>query len=98
MCQQQIELHQMARNTDPSSSHDAAAELAASGQLYVQRAVVLRALIATPGSTSAELAADHNLDRYMVARRLPELLAACRGEIRTCRQSRRSAMTWWLRE
>lgn len=37
--------------------------------------IVLRALVQHPGTTSAELAARLNLDRVMVARRLPDLEA-----------------------
>lgn len=65
-----------ARSTDASSSHQAAAELEASGRGRLQAERVLSALRKYPNSTSRELADFAGLDRYEVARRLPELHAA----------------------
>ena len=61
-----------ARTTDPLSSHEAATEAERSGLIARQLDTVLAALKKTGGLTSAELAKRHGLDRYMVARRLPE--------------------------
>lgn len=86
-----------ARNTDPSTSHEAAAALEASGRRQAQRARVRRAVHDYPGRTSAELAEAIDMDRYAVARRLPELepLRVHKGEPRTCSIQGRRAVTWW---
>lgn len=65
-----------ARATDARSSHEAAAALEASGKDRLQAERVLAALRKYPNSTSAELARSARLNRYEVARRLPELHAA----------------------
>lgn len=64
-----------ARRSDPRTSHIAAAQLARSGALSRQQRVVLRLVERYPGRTSIELAelSGGDLDRYQVARRLPEL-------------------------
>ena len=64
-----------ARSTDSISSHCAAAALEASGRGRLQAERVLAALLKYPNSTSRELAEFARLDRYEVARRLPELHA-----------------------
>ncbi len=69
-----------AATRDPLSSHRAADELERSGRGARQAALVLELVRATPGLTSAELAARHGADRHMIARRLPEL--AQRGLVR----------------
>ncbi len=63
----------LARATDVETSHEAATELVMSGQHESQLQVVLEATRRHPGHTSAELAAVAGLDRYMVARRRPDL-------------------------
>lgn len=62
-----------ARNSDPVSSHVAAAAITRSGVAQAQAQRVLAALQRFPGSTSAELAKSAQIERYAVARRLPEL-------------------------
>lgn len=87
-----------ARATDPHTSHLAAAEIIASGARAEQQRQVLTAVRAMPGSTSAELAQTFDLDRYAVARRLPELDRAGfirRGDARRCDANGRTALTWW---
>ena len=64
-----------ARSTDASSSHNAAAELERSGRGRTEAQRVLSALRKHPNSTSAELAKFARIERYTVARRLPELMA-----------------------
>lgn len=86
-----------ARNTDPRTSHLAAADVIASGQQRRQHAAVLAAVQVNAGCTSAELARVHGLDRYAVARRLPELERmglVQRCPARICTESGRPAMTW----
>lgn len=80
MTQQPLDFAPRARRTDPLSSHAAADRAERSGSIGRQAARVLEALRATPGLTSGELAARHGLDRYMVARRCPDLERA--GKVR----------------
>lgn len=94
-----------ARRGDPPTSRAAAAELVASGRQAEQQAEVARLLELYPGATSAELAeyAQGRLDRYQIARRLPELARAGRvrrGPVRPsyCAQTGRAAVTWWPAE
>ncbi len=87
-----------ARNTDPASSHAAAERITRSGKRASQQDQVRACVLAYPGSTSAELAHLAGLDRYMVARRLPECAVAgsvARGPLRACDVSERLACTWW---
>lgn len=64
-----------ARATDPPTSHDAGEAHVATGRAQREQDVVLAALErhGRDGVTSDELAAAAGLDRYLVARRLPEL-------------------------
>lgn len=89
-----------ARRTDPSSSHAAAAHVSRAGIARRQCGQVLAALKNYKHRTSNELAVASGLDRYVVARRLPELrkkgLVRCSGiRMRQDRHSGRQAMTWW---
>jgi len=85
-----------ARRTDPGTSHQAAAAIAASGELGRQQQAVLDGLRRWPGLTSLELAGRLRLDRYQVARRLPELEGcglARKGPPR--RVGSRPGVSWW---
>lgn len=86
-----------ARSTDPGTSHAAAEAVTKSGVRAHQQRQVLAALREWPGRTSAELASNAGMDRYAVARRLPELCPtfAFRGGSRACAVSGRPAVTWW---
>lgn len=87
-----------ARNTDIGTSHAAADFIAASGIQKDQQAKAAAAVKLHPGLTSMKLAQVTGLDRYMLARRLPELLKAeqvWRGPAMPCPVSGRSACTWW---
>lgn len=64
-----------ARREDSRSSHEAAAEVERSGRAAHQAAQVLAAVRLWPLSTSHELAEAARMDRYALARRLPELAA-----------------------
>lgn len=88
-----------ARNTDPETSHIAAEAITKSGVRAHQQRQVLAALREWPGCTSAELAQRASMDRYAVARRLPELVPtfAVQGGARRCHVSGRPAVTWWAR-
>lgn len=87
----------IARRTDPESSKAAAEDITESGLRAHQQAEVLRLVRAHPKHTSLELAQHGSLDRYAIARRLPELERAGlvrRGEIRPCSVGARPALTW----
>jgi hypothetical protein len=65
-----------ARTTDPETSHEAGDAIRASGELGRQQTAVLEAVRRWPGLTSLELGARMKLDRWAIARRLPELETA----------------------
>jgi len=91
-------MNNLARSTDISTSHEAASHVVSSGLQAVQQDRAARAVLAHPGLTSMELAKLTGQDRYMLARRLPELLGdgrAWRGPKKPCAVSGRSACTWW---
>jgi len=100
-----VQTRPTARKTDPPTSHDAGEAHAASGRRAAEQQRVLEALRQCLGGvTSDELADWAGLDRYMVARRLPELrdqrrLAYVAGypempEKRRSAISNRKAMVW----
>lgn len=62
------------RRDDPLSSKRAAEQMDRSGTLRGQRLITLDLVKQFPGRTSKELARLGTLDRYQLARRLPELL------------------------
>lgn len=85
-----------ARATDPETSHEAAEAIRSEADRQADE--VLAMLTANPGLTSRELADQYHVDRYMVARRLPELRErglVTTGAKRRCRNSQLNAMTWW---
>jgi hypothetical protein len=86
-----------ARTGDPASSQAAAVDVVVSGRMRAQQRAALEAVRDHPGCTSMELAQVCDLDRYQLARRLPELERAGqvrRGWQRICRVSGRPAVTW----
>jgi len=91
----------LSRTTDPGSSRKAAVALTESGRASDQRSVVYGALREHPGCTSAELAEAMGVDRFMVARRLPDLRRleqAVNGPERTCNVNHTRAITWYAAE
>ena len=87
----------IAANVDPISSHLAAAEITRNGLRGKQKLQVLEAVIESPGRTSAELAAWAGMDRYAVARRLPDLRQdgfVEQGPMRKCKVTGKPAVTW----
>lgn len=87
-----------ARSTDPETSHEAAAAITESGERAKQQDRAAAAVRKHPGLTSAELAQAIGMNRYALARRLPEVETAkevVKGAARTCEVSRRKAVTWW---
>lgn len=86
-----------ARRTDPITSHLAAEQHTASSKHTHQQAQATAAVRAYPGRTSFELAMATDLDRYMLARRLPECVMAgtvVKGAPRHCSVTGRLALTW----
>jgi hypothetical protein len=88
----------IAANADPASSHIAASEITRSGLRGRQKRLVLQALgFFKDPPTSAELAQLGKIDRYTVARRLPDLMhdgLVEQGIIRSCSVTGRKAVTW----
>lgn len=90
---------QATRNSDPSTSRAAELEITRSGCRATQAEQVFALVRRYPGRTSAELAAMHGgLDRWQVARRLPDLRRLGRvetGDAKMCQMQRRNSVTWW---
>jgi len=87
-----------ARSTDPATSWEAAEHMVKSGRAGQQQETAVSAVTAHPGMTSHELARLCTLDRYQLARRLPEVEDAgrvTRGEARKCLVTGHKAATWW---
>ncbi len=87
----------VSRSVDAITSHLAEAEINASGLRASQQEQMLRLVKEHPCRTSAELAVIGGVDRYVAARRLPELRTSGHienGETVTCRATGRKAMTW----
>ena len=87
------------RRTDPSTSHEAAQRVNASGQAKRNMERVVDLVYASPGSTSRELSElpTCDLDRYEVARRLADAEHAglvVKGGKRTCQVAGTAAVTW----
>jgi hypothetical protein len=88
----------IARASDPETSHLAADAVTRSGKRGAQQAVCLEAVRKNPGSTSAELSKVIGVDRFMPARRLPEIEHAGlirRGAIAECMVTGSMCLTWW---
>lgn len=86
-----------ARETDPHTSHLAAAEAERSGRAMAQRARCLEAVVLHPGWTAAELALSAGLERHAPSRRLPELRETGHvrnGMSRCCRITGRLSLVW----
>jgi hypothetical protein len=72
--QGKLEYHgPVARKTDPESSFRAGEDLRRSGEASRQLDIVLAAVKEYPGHTSKCIAMMTGIDRYIMARRLPEL-------------------------
>ncbi len=92
-----------ARRTDPITSHLAAETVEKTGTRSRQQNTVLQLVHRFPGCTSCELAKRSELDgqcpldRYQIARRLPELEAVDvirKDTIRKSRVTGNRAITW----
>jgi hypothetical protein len=80
------------RRTDPLSSKRAEDQMRRSGALKGQRLIALELVKQFPGRSSKELAKLGTLDRYQLARRLPEL--AEMGHVRVT-QTGSDDQKWW---
>jgi hypothetical protein len=80
------------RRDDPLSSKRAAEHMDRSGTLRGQRKLALDLVKQFPGRSSKELAGLGTLDRYQLARRLPELV-----EMKYVRVTQRQSedQRWW---
>lgn len=87
-----------ARRTDPVTSHLAGEAIERTGTASHQRNIVLSAVKKCQGLTSKELAWLFNLDRHMVARRLPEIQEIEKGGTVICSVGGSKCVTWKLRE
>lgn len=91
----------IARNTDPSSSHEAASKITNTGSRATQQGKILAGLQRHASKdfpiTSAELARRIGIDRYVAARRLPEMrgVVVANGLQRKCQVTGNSAITWY---
>lgn len=92
------EPRELARRSDPGTSHEAAAEHVASGNNAAQRLAVLQWVRFAPGRTSDELAHLMGVSRHVTGRRLPDLERqglVRRGEPRVSKVGGRRGLTWW---
>lgn len=88
-----------ARNSDPVTSHLAGDDITRSGKRAHQQHQAIAAVRAKPGLTSFELALATGLDRFMLARRLPECVTAgavVKGIPKKCSVTGKMALTWWV--
>jgi len=88
------ELEAASRKHDPLSSKRAAREIQRSGALKGQRLIALRLVEQYPGRSSKELAQLGSLDRYQLARRLPEL--AKMNHLRVTQEGSED-QRWWVK-
>jgi hypothetical protein len=89
-----------ARNSDPTTSWEAADKVEGNGKAQAQRNEVLNALGTWDSATSAELAHLMGIDRHIPARRLPELRDGgfvANGEPQICKVTGNRSMTWHIR-
>jgi len=87
----------LSHRNDSLGSYQSGERMLKFGKLRGQTQAVYNALKSHPNKTSAELARLSDLDRYMVARRLPVLASrglAERGPERLCSICRCQCFTW----
>jgi DNA-binding MarR family transcriptional regulator len=80
------------RHKDPASSRRAEDQMRRSGALKGQRLIALDLVKQFPGRSSKVLAGLGTLDRYQLARRLPELVAM--GYVKVT-QHEAEDQKWW---
>ena len=90
--------HAQARQHDPETSWMAAESITCSGTRAAHVAVIVAAVCAHPGLTSAELAESTHLDRVEAARRTADAMRdglINQGPKRKCRSCNSVCVTWW---
>ena len=90
-----------ARNSDPTTSHEAAATVERGGTASNQRERCLREVRMRPGLTAAEIAIRVGMERHVPSRRLPELREAglvLNHEARICTVTLNRSLTWWPKQ
>lgn len=80
------------RRKDPPSSRRAEDQMKRSGAMRGQALIAFKLVKQFPGRSSKELAKLGTLDRFQLARRLPELKAM--GKVRTT-QTGKDDQKWW---
>ena len=88
------ELEAASRKTDPESSRRAAREIEQSGVLKGQRKICLELVNQYPGRASRELSQLGTLDRYQLARRLPEMVKE--NHLRVTQEGSED-QRWWVK-
>ena len=84
---------------DPATSRQAEAAITQSGARQTQAELVLDLVREHGGLTSAELTQFCDLDRWQIARRLPDLEAnglVIKGNARRCTITNKASVVWWL--
>lgn len=84
---------------DPATSRQAEAAITESGGRQTQADIVLSIVREHGGLTSAELTQFCDLDRWQIARRLPDLEAnelVTKGNARRCTVTNKASVVWWL--
>lgn len=89
---------ELARRTDPWTSHEAAKVITADGSRERWTEMARQLLARLPGSTARELEAAGGVSDGFLRKRLGELRErseAHNGTPRTCSVSGKKAQTWW---
>lgn len=89
-----------AKSNDPWTSHEAGDDVVEAGVTLKHFGEILKAMAADEPRTSAEIARVCTLDRWQVARRLPEMERrdlVQRGPARLCRVCSRQSITWHVK-
>ena len=84
-----------AHRNDPLSSILAGEAIEDTGTAAYHRQVIYALVKRFPGLTSAEMTQWCALDRYQIARRLPEIVGVEKGDMRECTVCKRLCVTWY---
>jgi len=90
----------LSHRNDPATSYEAAGDVKRSDTFKRQKDAVYETLKRHNGRTSAELAYIMDVDRWLTARRLPDLKREGKvkqGEPRYCTATHRNCVTWWIK-
>lgn len=87
-----------ARKSDPETSHQAAAEVEATGAASAHRSIIVAYLKQHPGETNAEIAEGSGLDYCQIHKRMAELERmnlVIRGQQKKCPIHQRQMLCWF---